>query len=519
MKSALCFRPPDGHAQEQIDAILSGSFPFEIEKPVSEVWTFYDTFDWRLFNKSLVLRHSGQITQLVALSTAESLLWLPGAAPPRFAWDLPVGASRNHLGSIIKARALLRLAVCRVLSQTYRILNSDDKTVARLDYTEAHSIVDGASQPLGSYLTLLPVRGYPRYVRQLSKRLTLVEPVSSLPGDIYLRTLEANGRVPGSYSSKLDLSLKSEMRAGEAMKLILRGLLETMRANEAGIKADVDVEFLHDFRIAVRRTRSALSQVKKVFPEETTYRYLRNFRWLSQLSNDLRDLDVYLLAEPAFRAMLPEVVQGNVAPLFDSLRSRRVQALRDVVDGLNSEAYAAILTDWEAFLNETVYEEEGAVNAAVPIVDLARRRIYRIYRRILKEGTFILTHAEDELLHALRLECKKLRYLLEFFSCLFPAKKVTRLIKQLKRLQDNLGDFTDLSVQQEYLMRIATELPGDDAETRGALVATGFLVATLAERQTAVKDDFANIFNTFASPANQDQYRKLFAARGKRRSS
>jgi CHAD domain-containing protein len=314
------------------------------------------------------------------------------------------------------------------------------------------------------------------------------------------------------------MSLKPDKRADETMKVIHRQLLETMRANESGIRMDIDIEFLHDFRIAVRRTRSALNQVKKVFPKEMTTRFKNDFRWLGRLSNDLRDLDVYLLAESNYQDMLPEAMREDVKPLFDYLRLRRAQALQEMVDNLDSQAYATLLTGWEAFLNKPIPEVDAAANAVAPIIDLARKRIYRKYRRIIEDGTYILTHTEDELLHALRLECKRLRYLLEFFASLFPTKNVARLIKQLKRLQDNLGDFTDLSVQQAYLMRLAKELPANDAESRGALMTTGFLVATLGERQQSVKADFAQTFNTFASLANQDQYHKLFAAKGKRRS-
>ena len=42
--------------------------------------------------------------------------------------------------------------------------------------------------------------------------------------------------------------------------------LQTLRINEDGVRKDLDSEFLHDFRVAVRRTRSALSQIKGVFP-------------------------------------------------------------------------------------------------------------------------------------------------------------------------------------------------------------------------------------------------------------
>ena len=86
----------------------------------------------------------------------------------------------------------------------------------------------------------------------------------------------------------------------------------------------------------------------------------------------------------------------------------------------------------------------------------------------------------DEDLHNLRIDCKKLRYLLEFFTSLFPKTQMKLLIKQLKQLQDNLGDFNDLSVQQARLLEVAGELPADAPGTAKALVATGALPSLLA---------------------------------------
>jgi CHAD domain-containing protein len=289
-----------------------------------------------------------------------------------------------------------------------------------------------------------------------------------------------------------------------------------MKANEAGLKADIDTEFLHDYRIAIRRTRSALSQIRNVFPVDVTEHFKSSFRTLGQRTNDLRDLDVYLLSEDEFEARLPAVMGEDIVPLFDYLRLLREQALEEVRKGLSSREYAQALGEWEAFLNEPISKKATGANGTMPIVDLARKRIYKRYRRVIKDGDYILTHTQDQLLHALRIECKKLRYLMEFFASLFPRKKMARLIKQLKKLQDNLGDFNDLSVQQDYLMHMAEELPLDDPRSRKALVATGYLVENLGYQQRTVKANFAKTFTEFASPANQALFRRLFATKGKK---
>ncbi len=333
---------------------------------------------------------------------------------------------------------------------------------------------------------------------------------------VHFWAAQAVSQTSGAYAGEPH-ELDPNMKAGEATRLILRHFLETMRANEAGIKADIDSEFLHDYRIAVRRTRSALNQIRKVFPPEATDHFKREFRTLGQLTNELRDLDVYLLAEADFAALLPDAMKEDITPIFDYLRSHRSDAQAEVVAGLESDAYARLLEEWDSFLHESVSENDPD-NASVPVINLARKRIIRQYRRILDDGNYILKHTEDSLLHALRIECKRLRYLLEFFADLFPPKEMARLIKQLKSLQDNLGEFTDLAVQQTYLLSIAEGLDIDEARARRALVATGFLVESMARRQQVVRADFAGTFKRFASPSHQRYFIKVFAKKKGRKS-
>jgi CHAD domain-containing protein len=117
----------------------------------------------------------------------------------------------------------------------------------------------------------------------------------------------------------------------------------------------------------------------------------------------------------------------------------------------------------------------------------------------------------------LRIDCKKLRYLIEFFASLYPPKKIAILVTQLKKLQDNLGDFNDLSVQQSYLLNIADALPSDDTYNRRALIAIGFLINRLAHQQEIVKAAFTETFQEFASPANQELFRRLFSPEKRRK--
>ncbi len=236
---------------------------------------------------------------------------------------------------------------------------------------------------------------------------------------------------------------------------------------------------------------------------------------MGKRSNALRDLDVYLLNQESYKKRLPAVLRDDIDPLFEHLRKKRASAFQHVMRGLKSKKYAQIIKDWEVFIDKPPPDSATAANAELPVIEMARRRIYKKFRGIVKTGNKIQANTEDELLHALRIECKKLRYLMEFFAKLFPRKKINALIDQLKNLQDNLGDFNDLCIQQEYLLNIATELPGGQQQLKKTLVAIGSLVETLNREKQTVRGAFDRTFTDFAAPANQALFKELFASKAR----
>jgi CHAD domain-containing protein len=513
MVQPISFSIANEHLEQNLTQELSDNFPIIEDLTATESLTFFDTFDWRLFNASLILNRSGNQYVLRQLKKTNNILQSQAVdSQPKFLWEFPEGALREQLEPIVQMRALLKLVEVELSSTSYRILNEEEKTVARITYESFKSKNGEELYPPVKQLCLKPVRGYAKPARKIEHHLRSMglEPDQE---SFFHKVLATADKTPGDYSTKLDLKLDPRMRSDETTKFILRFLLQTMRRNEAGIKNDIDTEFLHDFRVAVRRTRSALSQIKGVFPEDITLRFKRDFADIGKFTGDLRDLDVYLLAEDTYKAMLPHSLRSDIDPLMNYLKQKRLTALQRVISELNSRKYADILHDWEAFLNEPAFDWPVAINAMIPIIDLARSRIYKKYRRILKRGKQILEEMEDERLHALRIECKKLRYLMEFFESLFPNKEITFLIKQVKKLQANLGDFNDLCVQEDYLQHIIGEMPLTDSTTKRVILAIGCLIGTLQQERAVVKSHFAQTFAAFATPANKKLFKQLFATR------
>jgi len=252
--------------------------------------------------------------------------------------------------------------------------------------------------------------------------------------------------------------------ADESVRRILCRLFGALRSNIHGTIEREDIEFLHDLRVANRRTRTALSQTKGVLPSSVMDTFPPEFKWLGDVTGPCRDLDVMLLEMDSYRHQ-SEIDDGALGPLKSFLRKKRRLEHGLVRGALQSERFQALVENWARFLETCPEEETRPPLASSPIIDVAGPRILEAYRRMRKRGTGIDVDPPADLLHRLRIDGKKLRYLLEFFSDLYPRATVTRLISELKQLQDILGDFNDTGVQfaliREFtdLARISHQLP------------------------------------------------------------
>jgi CHAD domain-containing protein len=312
------------------------------------------------------------------------------------------------------------------------------------------------------------------------------------------------------------LDLTPDLNSHQAMRMILRYLIDVMKSNERGIKSDTDTEFLHDFRVSSRRIRSALGQIRGVFPKEKSDQFRKDFSILGKTTNKLRDLDVYLLKKDQYRALLPQHTVAGLDPFFQDLSKARGAELKNVKKLLNSSTYRRLVSRWEEFIDSEIScTVEEAKNVERPVLELAQRFIFRRYKQIIRDGKKIRDDSPDEELHRLRIGCKKLRYLLEFYASLFPKKDILLLIGQLKKLQDNLGDFNDLFMQQEYLKEYLSQIKKSRVDSLSMAAAIGGLITTLSQRQRSVRSEFKQRFNAFGTKKNHALFTNLFQPRSK----
>jgi len=100
---------------------------------------------------------------------------------------------------------------------------------------------------------------------------------------------------------------------------------------------------------------------------------------------------------------------------------------------------------------------------------------------------------------------EELRYLVEMFGSLYDPAERWQAVRELKALQDSLGEFQDAEVQLAEIHAFATEMLADHSAPAATLLAMGEIAAGLAHRQRKARNDFDGRFAAFASPASQQR--------------
>jgi CHAD domain-containing protein len=492
---------------ETLFADLGQDFAIATEPLRRTAATWFDTFDWRLYSRDFLFFHDQTAWRLVNRRSAEEMASLDarGRDGWRFCQEFPPSRIRSLLEPLLENRRLLRLFHNETVAVDRRILNSDNKTVA-FATVETHRVEK--SEIAVPTLCLQGIRGYDRDFDAISRFFTrhgITEQVG--PYCYFAQGVRSGGRAPLDYTSKFRPVLRPEMSARQAMVVVFGDLLTTMQRNEAGLIKDLDAEFLHDFRVAVRRTRSGLGLVRKVLPDGATGFFRDGFAWLGEITGPTRDLDVCLQAERSYLTRLPKELRPGLAPFFEELRERRGSERKSLVRRLASRKYRDLLAAWQKFL-AAGGGSEPSKNSGLPINQLARRIIARRFGRLLDAGKAIHPSSPDQEYHRLRIQGKKLRYTLEFFAALFPEEVLEPAIRQLKNLQDNLGAYNDLAVQQGELREYLRGLRSGSRRNMNQAAAIGGLVTSLGDEQGRLRDEFASRFTVFSRPENTELYRK-----------
>ena len=274
---------------------------------------------------------------------------------------------------------------------------------------------------------------------------------------------------PAKASPRL---IAKAMHPEQAFRATLSDCLAQIAANAASLRPQESkdhrsVEGLHQLRVAFRRLEVALGAFGREFGQEWLEELRGRAKILAGRLAPARDLDVFvekLLADPP---------KSGVSEGLNQLRARAESA--------RNHAWAAVAlcissADFELFTDDVA----ALAASQLPLTRdrrlrrTAERMLDRQIRRMKKRGAVARNEEEGDL-HRLRIALKKLRYTAEFFAPLYPKSEVKDYLKELRGLQNHLGELNDVANVRSVVSGLLREKnkKDDDSSLRyaaGAMV-------------------------------------------------
>lgn len=491
---------------------MAGRYALQAEAAENSSVVYVDTFDWRLYDKGFTCQYVEHGGYFLRDFSGEHMLLVAGKLRKRLLptdlVDSPLSEKLQHLAGV---RALLPQVELNRRTVRFRLLNEDEKTVVS-GWLEQNFIQGEEAVLLPGSLCLRGLRGYEKALEYVRELLLKHGVEAGCPERMIVdHALAAAGKKPATPHSQFTLILYPEESVAMAARKIFLHLAEEMESNIAGILDDLDSEFLHDFRVALRRSRSLLGSIKKILPPDDLVMLQSDLQQTGLATGPVRDLDVYLLARQTYLAMLPETLREGLELFFQGLARQRVKERKKLKRFLLSSNYTQRAARWRKYVEDSLLVnvlEPGTLPCREVAVKAIRKRV----KMILREGALIGPQSPDSALHSLRIQAKKLRYLLEFYRSLFSAEEIDTLIKSLKKVQDNLGSFNDLSVQQIVLLHYQQELLSSRDQHKAVQIAAalGGLVTRLSQEQKEVREKFELTFSQFGTEENRNLIAQIF---------
>jgi triphosphatase len=272
-------------------------------------------------------------------------------------------------------------------------------------------------------------------------------------------------------------------------KIFLLNLI-TMLEHQEKLAGDDSMHHVHQMRVATRRLRSAFRVFEEYYHKHALKPILKGLRKTARALGDVRDLDVLLANMQTYQEMLEGDVAEAFKPILDDLTKDQQKARDALTEWIGSKAYLRFLSKFITFattvgLNTTTPDSKTApyqVRHVVPVI---------LHQHLAQVRGFdsAVPEAKPELLHQLRIEFKRLRYLLTFFADNI-GSSANDYIEEIKLMQDHLGRLNDSVVASQ-------RLSDEDLLTDEQIEALAPYRQTLEEQQTHLMDEFQDLWAHF----------------------
>ena len=255
------------------------------------------------------------------------------------------------------------------------------------------------------------------------------------------------------------VSTDSMSEAGR--KVLLAEFIKMLEVEE-GARTGEDIENVHKMRVSIRRIRSAFRLLKAYYKPKAIQPFVDELRRIMAALGAIRDLDVLIADLEAFQSTLDASQIEAMKDVIDALDLRRTDAREELNHELDRKSYRRFVKDFSKFLTTPESGAKSIDPDSVAPYQLRHILPPMIYEHLSAARAYetVLTTADAEMLHALRIEFKRLRYIVSLFDTVL-GSQIEDFVEELKIIQDYLGHLNDIEVAQKRLGDFMEDLEGD----------------------------------------------------------
>lgn len=226
----------------------------------------------------------------------------------------------------------------------------------------------------------------------------------------------------------------------------LRHQLTVIKQLEPGVILGLDNEFLHHYRIAIRRSRAIAESIQEVTRDNLLSRAIKQLKRHAKATGRLRDLHVLL-------EDVPRLCQGNEelrTTLHTYFENEAEEEHARLLNKLNGKHYHDSMNDWQHLIDSRKFHKLAGKLTPKDIRKVVEQRIKQFNRRTAE----LMVTSPDEDIHRLRKLLKRIRYLMELDKAGWKGS-----LETLKGRQKLYGGFQDLRVQIELMEQFRNNAP------------------------------------------------------------
>jgi len=269
---------------------------------------------------------------------------------------------------------------------------------------------------------------------------------------------------------KTSVKVKTQVKTlGDAAADAIEKYFRKTIGHEAEVLKDKDAEELHQMRVGMRRLRSAVTGFAPVLdlPKQAQEHKIGK---VGRILGTLRDLDVMLDSlQNQYYPNLPAEEQEVLDQVLLTLLKQRRRALKGVRAVLEHKSYQLLKRSIEDWLEEPQFRAISNLPIAEVLPDLLLPQVSEFFLHpawllgteyldgkvkvcddLNAEAVEEKLAAEGTILHDLRKQAKRVRYLMNLFGE-FYGETYEVYVEDVKAIQECLGEIQDSEVLGEFL--------------------------------------------------------------------